>query len=85
MDRIKAVADDAEAERMKEVEKVKKQVREHYERTQKKLRFDPESIGGGAKVVNQLLGPTVRAIGVAVGEYRKAVREAEREEEEGGG
>ncbi|SLM35953.1 rna polymerase ii transcription factor related protein [Lasallia pustulata] len=64
MDRIKAVGNDAEAERGKELEKLKKQV------------------GGGRKVVEQLLAPTVNAIGVAVGEYSKALREAE--EGEGG-
>ena len=73
MDRIKAVADDAEAERTKEIEKMKKQVRDHYERTQKKLRFDPEAIKGGAKAVNQLLGPTVEAIRVATGKYKEAL------------
>ena len=75
MDRIKAVADDAEAERMKEVERVKKQVREHFERTQRKLRFDPEAIKGGAKAVNQLMGPTIQAIKVAIGKYKQALAE----------
>ena len=75
MDRIKAVADDADAERMKETEKVKKQVREHYERTQKKLRFDPETIKGGSKVVNRLLGATVEAIKIATDRYKQALTE----------
>ncbi|MCJ1341185.1 RNA polymerase II transcription factor B subunit 1 [Bachmanniomyces sp. S44760] len=72
MDRIKAVADDAEAERNAELDKVKQRIRDHYAQTQKKLRFDPEAVGGGRKVVNQLLGPTVNAIKVASGEYQKA-------------
>ncbi|MCJ1230856.1 RNA polymerase II transcription factor B subunit 1 [Toensbergia leucococca] len=73
MDRIKAVADDAEKERAKEVEKVKKQVRDHYERTQRKIKIDLESIAGGAKAVNQLLGPTIKVIQMAVTEYKKAL------------
>lgn len=76
MDRIKAVADDADQERTKEVERVKKQMRDHYERTQRKMKFDFDSIGGGAKVVNQLLGPTVKAIQLAGKEYKKALAAA---------
>ncbi|MCJ1391081.1 RNA polymerase II transcription factor B subunit 1 [Xylographa bjoerkii] len=77
MDRIRAVADDAEAERLKEVEKLKKQVRDHYERTHKKLSFHPDTVKGGAKVVNQLMGPTVTAIGVALRKYREALVQEE--------
>lgn len=77
MDRIKAVGNDAEAERGKEVEKLKRQVREHYERTGRRVNFDSAEIGGGRKVVEQLLEPTVNAIGIAVGEYSKALKEAE--------
>lgn len=76
MDRIKAVSDDADQDRTKEVEKVKKQMRDHYERTQRKMKFDLDSIGGGAKVVNQLLGPTVKAIQLAGKEYKKALAAA---------
>lgn len=76
MDRIKAVADDADQERTKEVEKMKKQMRDHYERTQRKMKVDFDSIGGGAKVVNQLLGPTVEAIRLAGKEYKKALTAA---------
>ena len=73
MDRIKAVADDAETERVREIEKMKKQIRDHYERTQKKLRFDPDAVKGGAKAVNQMLAPTVGAIGDASRKYKEAL------------
>lgn len=76
MDRIKAVSDDADQERTKEVEKAKKQMRDHYERTQRKMKFDLDLIGGGAKVVNQLLGPTIKAIQLAGKEYKKALAAA---------
>ncbi|KAL9130648.1 MAG: hypothetical protein Q9217_001218 [Psora testacea] len=80
MDRIKAVADDAEKERQKEVDKWKRQVTEYFERTGRKRRVDYESIPGGAKAVDQLLAPTVKAIEVAEREYRKALREQQVED-----
>lgn len=75
MDRIKAAADDAEADRKVEIEKVKKQARDYIERTKRKVKPDYEGVKGGAKVVNQLLGPTVRAVEIASREYQKAVME----------
>lgn len=78
-DRIKAVADDAEKERAVEAEKLERQVREYNERTQRRARYDPSSIGGGAKVVNALLEPTVKAIQLAEETYKKALAEADRE------
>jgi len=74
-ERIKAIADDAEAERQKEVGRLKKQVQEHFERTGKKRKVDYESVPGGAKAVERLLGATRKAIGVATREYRKALVE----------
>lgn len=73
MDRIKAVADDADTERAAEVDRVKQQLRERFERTKRKVKFDFDSIGGGAKVVNQLLAPTMKAIQVAGQKYEKAL------------
>ena len=75
MDRIKAVAGDAEAERHKEVEKLKRQVKEYEARTGKKRRVDYESISGGEKAVIVLLAPTVKAINVAGKEYRRALKQ----------
>ena len=73
MDRINAVARDAELERGKNIEQLKRQIREHYEKTHRKLAFDPESVKGGERVVNQLMGPTVRAIRSAAGKYQEAL------------
>ena len=75
MDRIKAVAADAETERNKEVEEKRKKVQEFFDRTGRKRKVDYESIKGGAGAVNGLLAPTVRAIGVAKKEYERALRE----------
>ena len=82
MDRINSVAEDAEKDRGKEVDKVKAQIREHYERTGKRVKYDFESIGGGRKVVEEFFGPTVKAIGVAERKYREAL---DREEGDGEG
>ena len=73
MDRIQAVANDAEEERHREVEKKKKEIREIYQATGKKRKWDASSIGGGARVVNEMLGPTVKAVGAAVDKYRSAL------------
>ena len=75
MDRIKAVAADAEAERNKEVEERKQKVQEYYKNTGRKAKLNLESIKGGAAAVNGLLAPTVKAIGVARKEYERALKE----------
>ena len=75
MDRVEAVAGDAEVERQEEVEKLRKQVKEFEARTGKRRRVDYESVVGGEKAVNGLLAPTVKAIEVAGREYRKALKE----------
>lgn len=80
VDRINAVADEAEREREAEVEKVKTKVRNELERTGRKVRFDYGSIGGGREVVRGLLAPTVGAVERAVREYRMELREAGVEE-----
>lgn len=70
MSRIDAVAVDAEAERQKEADRLKKQLADYMDRTGKKRKVDFESIPGGRKAVEQLLRPTVRAIQVATQQYR---------------
>jgi transcription initiation factor TFIIH subunit 1 len=73
MARIKAVADDADAERASEIEKKKKDIRDIYQATGKKLKWSSSSIGGGSAVVNHMLGPTVKAVSTAVSQYQKAL------------
>ncbi|KAI2794790.1 General transcription and DNA repair factor IIH subunit tcf-29 [Penicillium oxalicum] len=79
MDRIKAVANDAEAERQIEVDRRKNAAREYYEKTKRKPRLNLDDIEGGQKVVNQLLGPTLRALELASNRYRTTL-EAEKAE-----
>ena len=78
-ERIKAIADEAEAERQKEVNRLKKQVQDYLERTGKKRNVDYNSVIGGAKAVDQLMGPTRKAIEIATREYRKALAEQRQE------
>lgn len=76
LDRINAVAEEAEREREKVVDEMRRRVRIELERTGRKRRVDYASIGGGAEVVRGLLGPTVVAVERAVEEYASALREA---------
>ena len=75
LDRINAVALEAESEKMKQLAKMKKQWEEYQQRTRKRKPFDSSGMKGGANVVKQLMAPTIRAIGVATAAYRKAFEE----------
>lgn len=75
LDRVKAVAHAAESERSRKIEELKKQIEIHFQRTGKKKRFDPNNIPGGAKVVNGLVEPLVRAINKAREQYQTALQE----------
>jgi transcription initiation factor TFIIH subunit 1 len=79
IERIKAVANDAEAERQVEVDRRKVAAREYFERTKRKPRLNLDDIEGGQKVVNQLLGPTSHALQLALTRY-KTTLEAEKAE-----
>jgi transcription initiation factor TFIIH subunit 1 len=78
-ERIKAVSDSAEAERQVEVDRVKQHARDMFERTGRKLRPNLDSIEGGAKAVNQLLGPTLHALELASNRYETALAEEMKE------
>ena len=71
MDRINAVAVDAEKERNGIIQKQKDHLRDVYERTKKKLKMN--SVGGGEKVVKEMMEPTIKALQKATKEYRKAL------------
>jgi transcription initiation factor TFIIH subunit 1 len=73
LDRINAVADDAEKERDEKIQVEKRHIREIWEKTGKKMHFKPELIGGGGKVVKEMMEPTVNALDKASREYRKAL------------
>lgn len=73
MDRINAVAADAEKEREQIIQKQKQHIRDVYEQSGKKIRWDPKSVGGGEKVVKEMMEPTIKALQKASKEYRKAL------------
>lgn len=76
MDRIKAVADEAENEKMAEVEKRRQHARDISVTTGRTSRPNLKGLTGGAEVVNQLMGPTTKALGKATDEYKKALATA---------
>jgi transcription initiation factor TFIIH subunit 1 len=75
LDRIKAVADMAEAERAAMIERARKENEFANQRERKKRKFDPEAIRGGAQAVNQIVDPLIRAIDAARSQYKKALQE----------
>jgi transcription initiation factor TFIIH subunit 1 len=73
LDRIKAVADSAESERSAKVDKLVKDNETYTQRTGRRRKFDPSSITGGAKVINDIASPLIRAIGSAKEQFEKAL------------
>lgn len=73
LDRINAVGEQAEKERTDRLEKMREQVKEYTKRTGKKRRIDENAVGGGRKVVDAMVRPTVGALKVASEAYRRAL------------
>lgn len=73
MDRINAVAADAEKERNEIIQRQKKHLRDVWEQTGKKLKWNASSVGGGEKVVREMMEPTIKTLEKASREYRKAL------------
>jgi transcription initiation factor TFIIH subunit 1 len=75
LDRIRAVADAAEAERTVQLDRYRREVDSYNQRSGKKKRFDPDNIKGGAKAVHQVVEPLLRAINAARSQYQDALQE----------
>ncbi|KAF2449287.1 hypothetical protein P171DRAFT_451558 [Karstenula rhodostoma CBS 690.94] len=75
LDRIKAIADTAEAERMSRVQRRQQENDDYTQRTGRKRKFDANSIKGGSKAVYGLVEPLVRAINAARQQYQTALQE----------
>ncbi|KAF2830644.1 RNA polymerase II transcription factor-like protein [Ophiobolus disseminans] len=75
LDRIKAVADVAEADRSIQLDRYRKEVESYNQRSGKKRKFDPQNIKGGARAVNQVVEPLLRAINAARNQYAEALQE----------
>lgn len=79
LDRINAVADAAESERETHLTRYKREVESYNQRSNKKKKYDPENIKGGAKAVNQIVEPLLRAINTARTQYQAALQEQMRQ------
>lgn len=75
-DRMEAIAVKADEEREVEKQKKKKEAQEEYKRTGIKPKRKSTEVGGGRKVVEELLGPTVIAVDKALNKYQIALNEA---------
>lgn len=71
LDRINAVAGQAEKERQERIRKMHEEAEMVRRRTGKRRRVDESLAPGGKKVVEEMMGPTVRALSEAVERYRK--------------
>ncbi|GME43953.1 RNA polymerase ii transcription factor [Neofusicoccum parvum] len=74
IERIKAVADEAERERQKLIADGRRRAEEHTARTGKRKRFDERAYKGGRKAVEQITRPTVEAVRKAVQTYREELK-----------
>lgn len=85
-ERVEAVAKQAEEEREKEKERRKQAALAEYKATGRKRRKGlDEQIPGGRKLVEEVLGPTTRAVQYAIEKWEEAVREAEKTQAGSGG
>jgi transcription initiation factor TFIIH subunit 1 len=73
LDRINAVAADAEKERQEVIRKQKQHIRDVWEKTGKKLQWNADSVTGGEKIVKEMMEPTIKTLQKASQEYRKAL------------
>ncbi|KAM5348541.1 hypothetical protein ACJ41O_008365 [Fusarium nematophilum] len=71
--RIKAVSGDADKEREEIIRKRKKEIRDHFERTGKKIRWRSDNVGGGSAAVMALMQPTIDALERAQADYQRAL------------
>ncbi|KAI1433078.1 hypothetical protein GGR50DRAFT_542042 [Xylaria sp. CBS 124048] len=72
-ERIEVVAVEAEKVRDERVNKRKAEIVQIYEKTKKKVRFNPKSIRGGREAVTKLMEPVVHCLDKAVADYQKAL------------
>jgi transcription initiation factor TFIIH subunit 1 len=73
MDRINAVAAEAENEREEIIRAKKQQIRDLYNAKGTKLSWNSSTLGGGEKVVRDMMEPTIRTLQKAMKEYKKAL------------
>ncbi|GKU01093.1 transcription factor [Fusarium langsethiae] len=71
--RINAVAEEADSEREEIIRTRKKEIRDHFERTGKKIRWRSDNVGGGKTAVIALMQPTMNALEKAQADYSRAL------------
>ncbi|KAJ6440831.1 RNA polymerase II transcription factor B subunit 1 [Purpureocillium lavendulum] len=71
--RVAAVADEAETEREAIIRKRKQEIRDHFERTGKKIRWKSDMVGGGRDAVVKMMQPVLDALDKAQGDYSRAL------------
>ncbi|KAI6086570.1 hypothetical protein F4821DRAFT_126063 [Hypoxylon rubiginosum] len=72
-DRIEAVAVEADKARNDLIERRKAEVVQYYERTKRRVRFNPKSVRGGREAVLRLMDPTIRSLDKAIADYQRAL------------
>ncbi|KAI0181857.1 hypothetical protein GGR52DRAFT_526556 [Hypoxylon sp. FL1284] len=72
-DRIEAVAVEAEKAREEQIKKRRQEIVQIYERTKRKIRFNPKSIRGGREAVLKLMDPALRSLDKAIADYQRAL------------
>ena len=75
LERMNAAASDAEAEKVKNLEQIRRKQEDAYQRTGRRLRISASKAGGGAKAVRTMLSATEKAVRFAEGEYQTTYRE----------
>ncbi|GAB0132012.1 hypothetical protein EsDP_00000462 [Epichloe bromicola] len=71
--RISAVADEADVERENVIRKRKQEIRDHFERTGKKIRWKSDMVGGGRDAVLKLMQPVLDALQKGQDDYSRAL------------
>ncbi|KAM3514851.1 hypothetical protein MY11210_001456 [Beauveria gryllotalpidicola] len=71
--RIQVVADDAAAERDETIRRTKQEIRDHFEKTGKKIRWKSDMVGGGRDAVIKMMQPTLDALEKAQADYARAL------------
>ncbi|KND92716.1 putative RNA polymerase II transcription factor B subunit 1 [Tolypocladium ophioglossoides CBS 100239] len=71
--RVAAVADEAEVEREAIIRRRKQEIRDHFDRTGKRIRWKADMVCGGRDAVVKLMQPVLDALDKAQGNYSRAL------------
>lgn len=71
--RVAAVADEAEVEREAIIRRRRQEIRDHFERTGKKIRWKSDMVGGGRDAVLKMMQPVLAALDKARADYARAL------------